>query len=82
MTSDIDTLKNAVDSIMHISSSDFELLTTILTSATIKKHDTLLKEGEICKSVFFLTSGFFRMYYIDFEGNEINYPFTDIKIIF
>lgn len=77
MPSDIDSLKNAINAILSVSSSDFELLVPLLTSATVKKHDNLLKEGEVCKSVFFLTSGFFRMYYVDFEGNEINYRFTD-----
>lgn len=53
MASDIDSLKNAINAIQSVSSSDFELLVPLLTSATVKKHDNLLKEGEVSKSVFF-----------------------------
>ena len=36
-----------------------------------------MREGEVCKNIFFLINGFVRMYYINFAGSEINYRFTD-----
>ncbi len=63
--------------IMPMSDSDMELLFPILQSRKVKKHDYLLKEGEICRNVYFLINGFFRMFYVDHDGNEINYRFTD-----
>ena len=57
-------------------SSDFELLLPLLQKKTIKKHDYILRESEVCKNIFFLINGFVRMYYMDFDGNEINYRFT------
>ncbi len=67
----------AVKSIAPMSGTDIELMLAILQYKTVKKHQLLLKEGEVSRNVYFLVSGFFRMYYIDFDGNEINYRFTD-----
>ncbi len=67
----------AVNDIVSMSDSDIKLLVAILKAQQIKKDEYLLKEGEVCGNVYFLISGFFRMYYIDLKGNEINYRFTD-----
>jgi len=57
--------------------AELELLSPIVQSRQVKKHDFLLKEGEVCRNVYFLTNGFLRMFYVDDDGNEINYRFTD-----
>jgi CRP-like cAMP-binding protein len=41
-----------------------------LTQKTFEKKDYILKEGEICKSNYFLLSGIVRSFYIDNKGNE------------
>lgn len=74
---DTDSFKKTACSIIQMSSSDFELLLPLLQKKTVKKHDYILREGEVCKNLFFLINGLFRMYYVDFDGNEINYRFTD-----
>jgi CRP-like cAMP-binding protein len=73
----IDKIIAAVNSIVSMSESDIELLVSILKTKKIKKNDYLLREGEVCGNVYFLISGFLRMYFIDLKGNEINYRFTD-----
>lgn len=72
----LNTIIAAIKNIAPISESDIELLVSILKSKTVKKNEYLLKEGEVCRNTYFLVSGFFRMYYIDIEGNEINYRFV------
>jgi CRP-like cAMP-binding protein len=62
--------------IINMNDADIELLFPILQYRQVKKNDFLLREGEVCKNVYFLTEGFFRMFYIDYDGNEINYRFT------
>lgn len=74
---DIATFKKSICAIREMSSSDFELLLPLLQERSVKKQDYILREGEVCKNVFFLINGFVRMFYIDFDGNEINYRFTD-----
>jgi CRP-like cAMP-binding protein len=73
----LDAISTAFKHIAPMQDSDMELLPSILQTQTIKKYDYLLKEGEVCRNVSFLVSGLFRMYYIDFKGNEINYSFDD-----
>lgn len=74
---DTDSFKETICSIIPMSSFDFELLLPLIHKKAVKKQDYILREGEVCKSIFFLINGFVRMYYIDFNGNEINYRFTD-----
>jgi CRP-like cAMP-binding protein len=73
----VNTIITAVKSIVPMSAADIEILVSTLQTQTLKRNQYLLKEGEICKNVYFLVSGFLRMYYIDEEGNEINYRFSD-----
>lgn len=60
-----------------MSDADLSLLDDIVVTMQVKKRDHLLEEGQICKHVFFLNKGFFRMYYIDLEGVSINTRFVD-----
>lgn len=73
----IDSLVAVVQRFVDMSEQDIQLLVSMLQSRKIKKQELLLREGEVCKYVYFLVDGFFRMYYIDQDGNEINYRFTD-----
>ncbi len=74
---DINELQKAITAIATMSSSDFKILLPLLQNRTIKKEDYILKEGDVCRNIFFLLNGFVRMYYVDFDGNEISYRFTD-----
>ncbi len=74
---DTEDLKKTVCAIRQMSSDDFNLLLPLLQKKAVKKGEHILKQGEVCKNIFFLLSGFVRMYYIDFDGSEINYRFTD-----
>lgn len=72
----MDILIQAIKKIAPMPEADLALLYPILQKKQAKKNEFLLKEGEACKNVYFLTSGFFRMFYVDIDGNEINYRFT------
>lgn len=62
--------------IMGINDADIQLLLPILQYRKIRKNEFLLKEGEVCRNVYFLTEGFFRIFYVDYNGSEINYRFA------
>lgn len=72
----IEAIKKFISSVAPMGDKDLELLDQILEFKQVKKNDYLLREGEICKNVYFLTSGFLRMFFIDDGGNEVNYRFT------
>jgi len=59
-----------------MTTEDFDLLPRTATSIAIKKKTNLLSQGDICNNIYFLATGFFRMFYVDSEGNEINTRFT------
>lgn len=71
-----ESIIRAVNQILPMQEPDIDLLLAILQPRQVKKQEYLLREGEACRHVYFLVSGFFRMFYIDHEGNEINYRFT------
>ncbi|MEO0582281.1 MAG: Crp/Fnr family transcriptional regulator [Bacteroidota bacterium] len=45
------------------------------TNKSAKKGELFLKEGQHCKHLYFILSGFTRVYYLDLEGNEITHWF-------
>jgi CRP-like cAMP-binding protein len=61
---------------MAMDDTDIKLLLPILQYIRIKKHEFLLREGEVCKNVYFLSAGFFRMFYVNYAGEETNYRFA------
>ena len=79
---EIESLKKAINAITPMSDFDFEILLPLLQKRSIKKGDYILKEGEISKTIFFLINGLVRMYFIDFEGNDISYRFTSTNRFF
>ncbi len=72
----MNALRSLIDSMVPMSDMDFELLDKITLAMQVKKGAYLLEQGQICKHIFFLEKGFFRMYYVDPKGNQINYRFT------
>jgi len=70
------TIAQFIQRIAPIPDANMELLYPILQNIQVKKNDFLLREGEVCRNVYFLINGFFRMFYVDYDGNEINYRFT------
>lgn len=72
----MEQLQNAINAISPVSPADFELLKTVTKNLTVKKHTNLLAQGETCKNVYFIKKGFFRMFYVDLNGNEVNFRFA------
>jgi CRP-like cAMP-binding protein len=68
-----------ISKIAPLDEQDITLFIPIVQGKLVKKHEFLLREGEVCRNVYFLTRGFFRMFYVDLDGNEINYRFTGIN---
>ncbi|MCT4643974.1 MAG: Crp/Fnr family transcriptional regulator [Carboxylicivirga sp.] len=48
-----------------------------LTSASIKKNEVFLKEGQQCNYLYYVIKGFIRVYYLDLNGDEITHWFSD-----
>ena len=55
---------------IEISNREIELFESYLRSKSYQKKEYILREGETCKSRYFITKGCLRLYYIDNKGNE------------
>jgi len=58
----------------EISEKNWQALTQVLTVKHYDRGEHLLKIGEVCKSIFFIESGYCRAVYLH-EGQEINTNF-------
>lgn len=55
---------------ISISETEIDVFQSYLKPKKLKKKDFLLKEGQYCKSRYFITKGCIRLFYIDQKGNE------------
>jgi len=63
-------LINYIKRYIDITSEEAELFENYLNKRSIKKKEYLLKEGQFCKTRYFIISGSLRLFYIDTKGNE------------
>lgn len=61
-------------SLAPLSDESRDVLLQILTERKFRKGDFLLKEGEVCNSLFFIDKGYCRSFY-DKDGTEKNTAF-------
>ncbi len=68
-------LYKKITDLTDISVSSFDRLFETAKQRQFAKGQTLLRQGQICKSVFFVENGYLRTF-IDKDGKEINTDFT------
>lgn len=64
-------IKNYID----ISDSELEYCLSMLSYEVYKKKEILLKEGEVCSKIYFVTKGLLRIYFIDDKDEEKTFHF-------
>ncbi|NUY81657.1 Crp/Fnr family transcriptional regulator [Flavobacterium sp. MAH-1] len=72
----MDQLKQVVTSFVSMSDVEYDLALPIIERIEVKKDTNLLEQGQVCRHVYFIESGFFRMFYVDYKGNEVNSRFA------
>lgn len=72
----MDAIKTVITSIVPMSDEEYNLMLPVISTREVKKDTDLLQQGEICRHIYFIESGFFRMFYVDYKGNEINCRFA------
>jgi len=72
----MEQLRAFISSLCPLSDQDFALLLPHVVVKTVAKAGHLLVPGQVCKAVFFVNSGFFRMYYVGADGHEVNCRFA------
>lgn len=69
-------LFNRIITLTEISETSIDKLFEIANPKQFEKGINLLKEGQICKKIFFVEKGLLRTFYNKDDGNEINTNFT------
>lgn len=62
-------LKQNLDTFFPMTPEEFIQFALLLTPRTLKKHQFLLKAGEVCSDIVFINRGCLRYYYLR-DGNE------------
>jgi len=75
MQPDHSALHAAITQITKISEEDIALLVSCSVQQKLKKGETILKEGEVCRSFYFVEKGYLRTWY-NKSGVPINLNFT------
>lgn len=70
----MENLKKYIQSSTILSEENWIILLDCLKELYIKKGSYLLKEDEVCNSIFFISSGFCKSFY-NKDGKEINTAF-------
>ncbi len=73
--SELTVLKQFIERYITISSTDWDEIQAYFNRRELEKDEIILKEGEICRQLYFLESGLLR-YYIMKDGEERNKFFT------
>lgn len=70
----MDLLRTYIRTITAFSEESWEVLLPCLTAMECKRHDFLLKEGQVCQAVYFVCKGLCKSFY-NIDGKEINTAF-------
>jgi len=68
----ISDLKTKFESYASITETSWSLIESIITFQTLKKDETLLRNGQIAKNFHFICKGALRAYVTDYDGNIYN----------
>ena len=68
-------LRKAIDEIVRLSEDDFAAISAYSKRQELKKGEVLLKQGETCRSLYLVESGYLRTWY-NKDGLPINTNFT------
>lgn len=77
----MDAFRHYISQYTRINDKDWEIIKACIQLKSIDKGVVLLKEGEICKHVYFLESGLLR-YFMNHDGNDITKFFTVAPYVF
>lgn len=70
----MENLKEYIASVTAFSAQSWDILCHCLEEMEFSKNETLLKEGQVCRSIYFISTGLCRSCY-NLDGNEINTAF-------
>lgn len=70
----MENLKKYINTVIDLSDESWTELCSSLTEVELRRKDYILREGQQCNAVFFVSSGFCKSFYYK-DGKEINTAF-------
>jgi CRP/FNR family transcriptional regulator, anaerobic regulatory protein len=70
-----ETFENFIQKLVTPESGAMDDLRAVVRERRLKKKDHFLREGEICRTIGFITKGYIRLYYLH-EGQDITKDFN------
>jgi CRP-like cAMP-binding protein len=65
-----------IEKFITLEPSEIDTLESCLTLSNIKKKEHVLKEGQVCNTIYFITKGCMRQYIINSRGSEQTLQFA------
>lgn len=59
-----------IEKFVPLSANDRSIITDLFQTRSFRKKEFLLKEGQVCRSNYFVTSGCLRLYFLNDKGQE------------
>lgn len=69
--------KKYIASFVSLNNTDWEEIEKCLTRNEHQTGDILLRQGKVCKKLYFLESGFLRFFVMDKNGEDVTKFFTE-----
>lgn len=63
-------LKDHIQKFIALSKEDYDVVASFFQPLTVKKKQSLLEEGQICRHHYFVEKGILRLFYINEKGVE------------
>ena len=69
-------LRSHIEKRVALTDVEFERAKAFFVPRKLRKHQYLLQEGDVCRSIAFVTRGCLRIYTVDAKGEEHNIQFA------
>ncbi len=76
MNSNLSKIQIAIQSLIEINSEEWEYYSAMFSTRQFKKKEVLLQSGKICDNIFFINRGLLRIFFMDKDGNESTFYFS------
>lgn len=72
----INEIHRVISSLIEISDDEWEYYSSMFEIKEFKKKEILLQANTVCKEVYFVNKGLLRIFFIDKNGNESTFHFS------
>ncbi|NOQ91372.1 MAG: cyclic nucleotide-binding domain-containing protein [Flavobacteriaceae bacterium] len=76
MNSNLSRIQIAIKSLIEINNEEWSYYSEMFSTRHYKKKEILLLSDNICDHIFFINKGLLRIYFIDKNGNESTFYFS------